>query len=119
MELLKKAVEGAEPNAKKTNVIWGWGKISDATTKKVSDFRDIYFEARLNIAKCVRAMALLEPSPEKKKQGLERALNKIRETHLFYPELGSTEIKATFEKLLREIQRDLGKPIAGLKEFSE
>ncbi|HUP81082.1 MAG TPA: hypothetical protein VM260_21210 [Pirellula sp.] len=117
-ELLKKAVEGAEPNAKKTNVIWGWGKISDATTKKVSDFRDIYFEARLNIAKCVRAMALLEPSPEKKKQGMERAFNKIRETHLFYPELGSTEIKATFEKLLREIQRDLGKPIAGLKEFS-
>ena len=118
MELLKKAIEGAEPNAKKINVIWGWGKISEATSKNLSKFKDIYFEARLNIAKCARAIALLEPSPEKKKQLMERALNKIRETHLIYPELGSPEIKASFEKLLREMQRDLGKPIAGLKEFS-
>ena len=116
-ELLQKAVYGAEPNAKKGNTVWGWGKISTVTATRVTDFKEVFFEARLNIAKGFRLIALAEPNPEKKKQGLEKALSKIRETYQTYPELGSSEIRAGFEKLIRELQQDLGKPVSGLLEF--
>lgn len=116
-ELLKKAVFGAEPNAKKIKIIWGWGEINKVTATRVSDFKEVFFEARLNIAKCFRLIAIAEPTQEKKKQGLENALSKIRETYQTYPELGSSEIRAGFEKLLRELQQDLGKPVSGLLEF--
>jgi hypothetical protein len=116
-ELLKKAVLGAEPNAKRANTIWGWNKISGVTASRVADFKDVFFEARLNIAKDLRLIALTEPTPEKKKQGLERALSKIRETYQTHPELGSNEIRANFEKILRELQQELGKPVSGLLEF--
>ncbi len=117
VDLLKKAVYGAEPNAKKANIIWGWGKISTVTAARVSDFTEIFFEARLNIAKGFRLIALAETTAEKKKLGLEKALSKIRETYQTYPELGSNEIRSGFEKLLRELQQELGKPVSGLLEF--
>lgn len=117
IELIKKAVFGAEPDAKKTNILWGWGKINSVTAARVSDFKEIFFEARLSISSGLRAIALGETNAEKKKQGLERALSKIRETVQTYPELGSPEIRSGFEKLLRELQQDLGKPVVGLQEF--
>lgn len=117
IELIKKAVFGAEPDAKKTNILWGWGKINSVTAARVSDFKEIFFEARLSISSGLRAIALGETNAEKKKQGLERALSKIRETVQTYPELGSPEIRTSFEKLLRELQQDLGKPVIGLQEF--
>ncbi len=117
VDLLRKAVGGAEPDAKKVNVIWGWAKINNQTAARVNDFKEVFFEAQLSIAKAWRSIALVESTAEKKKQGLERALSKIRETYQFYPELGSPELRASFEKLLREIQQDLGKPVTGLQEF--
>jgi len=116
-ELLKKAVFGAELDAKKANTIWGWGRISTVTATRVADFKEVFFEARLNIAKGFRLIAIAEATPEKKKQGLEKALTKIRETYQTYPELGSSEIRAGFEKLLRELQQELGKPVSGLLEY--
>ena len=119
VDLLRKAVFGAEPDAKRLNVIWGWAKINQQTASRVNDFKDIFFEAQLSLARALRSIALVEPTPEKKKQGLERASNKIRETYQFYPEFGSPEMRTSFEKLLREIQQDLGQPVAGLQEFSK
>ena len=117
VELLKKSIYGTEPNAKKVNNVWGWGKISTVTAARIADFKEIFFEARLNIAKGFRLIALAEPTPEKKKIGLEKAVIKIRETYQTYPDLGSPEIREMFEKLLREIQQDLGKTVNGLLEF--
>jgi tetratricopeptide (TPR) repeat protein len=118
VELIKKSIFGAEPNAKKENAIWGWGKISTVTSGRLANFKEIFFEARLNIAKGFRLIALAESTPEKKKQGLEKASIKIRETFQTYPELGSPEIREMFEKTLREIQQDLGKTVNGLLEFN-
>ena len=117
VELLTKAVLGTEPNAKRVNTIWGWNKISSVTASRVADFKDVFFEARLSMAKDLRLIALTETTPEKKKHGLERALSKIRETYQTHPELGSTEIRSSFEKILRELQQELGKPVTGLLEF--
>jgi len=117
LELIKKAIFGAEPKSKTEKVIWGWNTINKRTASRVSDFKEIFFEARLNIAKNLRLIALAEPTPEKKKQSLEKAIGSIRETFQTYPELGSPEIRAGFEKSLREIQQDLGKTVNGLLEF--
>lgn len=119
LALLKKAINGAEPNSKKENVIWGWAKINNKTVNRISDFKEIFFEAQLNIAKIWRAIAIQEATPDAKKRGLEKAVGKIRETHDFYPELGSPEIRAGFEKLCRELQQELGKPAIGLLEFKK
>lgn len=119
VELLKKALLGTEPNSKKVNAIWGWGEIGKRTSARASDFKDILFEARFNVAKCRRAIALGDNNPEQKKLGLERALSDIRQTVLFYPDLGSPANKADFEKLLRELQLELGKQAIGLQEFKK
>ena len=119
VSLIRKSVDGAEPDAKNIKVIWGWAKINNRTAGRISDFKEIFFEAQLSIARAWRSIALLEPTPVAKTQGLEKALGKIRETHQLYPELGSPEIRAGFEKMLREIQQDLGKPVAGLLEFKK
>ncbi len=117
--LLKKAISGAEPDAKKVNAIWGWAKINTKTASRVSEYKETFFEAQLNIAKVWRDMAMLESAPTAKTQGLEKALGKIRETHQFYKDLGSPEIRTNFDKLLRQIQQDLGLPVAGLLAFEK
>ncbi len=112
--LLKKAISGAEPDAKMVNAVWGWAKINAKTASRVTDFKEAFFEAQLNIAKVWREIAMLEATPTAKTQGLEKALGKIRETHQFYKDLGSPEIRSGFDKLLRQIQQDLGQPAQGL-----
>ena len=116
-DLLKKALLGTELNAKNTNIVWGWGHIGKVTSARVNDFMEIFFESRLNVAKCRLGIALSEANADQKKKGIERALGDIRQTFQTYPDLGSPEIQASFEKLLREIQQNLGKPAIGLKEF--
>ena len=118
VDLIKKSIFGSEPNAKRENTVWGWGKISTITAGRIANFKEIFFEARLNIAKGFRLIALNETTPEKKKQALEKAMIKIRETYQTYPELGSPELQSMFEKTLRDIQQDLGKPVNGLLEFN-
>jgi hypothetical protein len=115
-DLLKKALSGTEPNAKKVNQVWGWAQISKVTTSRVNDFKDIYFESRINIAKCRRMIAMTE-TPELRKQWLEKAVTDIRQTLLTFPELGGPESAANFNKLLMELQQDLGRPTIGLSEF--
>jgi hypothetical protein len=115
-ELLKKALLGSEPNDKKVNQVWGWGTISTVTSKRLNDFKEIFFEARLNVAVCRKLMASSE-SGDAKKKTLDRALSDIRQTMQTYPELGGPESLAKFEKLTLEIQQELGKPAIGLNEF--
>ena len=117
--LFKKAINGAEPDSKNVNAIWGWAKINNKIASRVADFKEVYFDTQLNIARILAAIALQEANATAKTQGLERALAKIRETHQFYPELGTPEIYANFEKLLREIQQNLGRPAAGFQEFKK
>ena len=115
-DLLKKALLGSEPNDKKVNQVWGWGQISTVTSKRLNDFKEIFFEARLNIAVCRRAIASTESGDQKKKT-LDRTLSDIRQTMQTYPDLGGPESLAKFEKLTLEIQQELGKPAIGLNEF--
>ena len=114
VELLNKAFRGSEPNAKRTNIVWGWGQISKVTSARINDFKDVFFESRLNIAKCRRMIALNEADATKKKALVEAAIGDIRSTYKTYPDLGGPDRLSQYEKLLIELQQDLGQPGAGL-----
>ncbi|MEQ1826600.1 MAG: hypothetical protein ABL921_11675 [Pirellula sp.] len=118
VDLLKKALFGTEPNAKKTNQVWGWAQISNTTSRQINQHKDAYFESRLSIARCRRQIALTETA-DQRKQTLEKAMSDIRHTYLLTPELGGPESEAKFSKLLKEIQQHLGRPPIGIEEFKQ
>lgn len=118
VDLLNKSYRGTEPDAKKKNIVWGWGQISQVTSSRINQFKDVFFESRYNIAKCLRLIGLTETDPAKKKTKLEAAVDSIRKTYKTYPELGGPEHLPNYEKLLLELQRDLGQPGAGLAAFN-
>lgn len=109
--LLYKAWAGAEPDEKGTNTIWGWNRIAQQTATQLKDdkFRDIYFEARLNIATCQRAAGLLESDAEARKKELNRAITVIRQTKVLHPDFGTPDFKTKFNRLEADIQQDLNR----------
>lgn len=120
VELLKKAIYGAQPDAKKINQIWGWAQIAAVAARRMNDpkYQEIFFEARMSIARCRRAIALTQSGAERT-QSLEQAMKEMRQTYLTYPNLGGPELESEFSKLLKELQTDLGKPPVGLNQFKE
>ena len=98
-------------------VIWGWGTIANKLSRQASAVgdeklqraRDLFFEARLAIAKCLLERAQLAgKSAADKADQLKKAETAIATTRKLYPELGGEVLQARFEKLLKEIQKEQG-----------
>jgi len=114
-EQLTKAVNGYLPSPKnRQNAIWGWGRISVATAGK-PNLEKTFFEARLELARCRYWQGLLEQDPAKREKLLQRAKSDIGQTLFNYPQLGGPEFTERFDKLCREIQRELKQQDTGLK----
>lgn len=108
------ALGGARPaGPQKKNVIWGWGKISQLTSRN-AQFREKFFQARYHVALC----RFLWGKAEKNNDILAKAVTDITKVASLYPELGSPEQRNQFDKLLRRIQTELGQPATGLKKPS-
>jgi hypothetical protein len=107
-EKLRQAMLGAEPQANKKNLIWGWGQIAQRTIN-AQNFQEQFFDARWNIARCRSFLADLETDPEKKKKLYDAAVKDIEQTSVRFPELGGPIKKAEFDRLLREVQQKAGK----------
>jgi hypothetical protein len=112
-EKLKQAMLGAEPQANKKNLIWGYGQIAQLA-RQDPNFQSQFFDARWNIARCRSQLADLETDPAKKQKFYEASLNDIAQTLVRYPELGGPAKKTEFDRLAREIQQKAGKPALGL-----
>jgi hypothetical protein len=110
---LKQAMLGAEPQANKKKLVWGWGQVAQ-TTSRYPNFQAEFFEARLNIARCRSTLGDLESDRDQKQKLYEAAINDIAQTHLRFPELGGKGTMAEFDRLLREVQQKAGKPATGL-----
>ncbi len=112
IELLRKAWGGAEPGANGANSIWGWNRIGQLTASRVSDenFREIYFDARYNLALCRRLIGLAQTNADARKRELTQAAGIVRQTRIVYPNFGSPQIKAKFEQLDEDLKKDLGTP---------
>jgi len=107
--LLKRAWAGSDPNTNKENIIWGWNKIAQMTGGKINDFKEAYFEARYNLALCIRLEGLASQNPEVRQKQLNKSTEVIRGTRLLQPELGTPEFKQKFELLETENSRDLNR----------
>ncbi len=118
-ELYHKAIMGDFMDTKAKppgNIIWGWGKISKLTSGR-KEFREVFLEARYNLALCRFEYAKHAKDAEQKKRQLGLAKQDVLFTYRLTPDLGDEPWKSKFDALTKEIQQALGSPPVGLAEF--
>jgi len=117
---LENAIQGGnELPSTKENLIWGWLKISKVVARMVAanqKYRDAFFEARVNIARC-RYMAAMKSEGDARKQDLAKAKQGIQALAQLYPELGGEKWRAKFDAVMKQIQTASGEKPNGLGEF--
>jgi hypothetical protein len=115
---LREAVMGRKAG---TSVIWGWGGIANKLSKQVGaggKADDLFYDARINIAKCMLERAQLPGKPaDKKTELLASAKKAIAVTRKLYPSLGGESTEKRFEKVLKDIQKAQGLPPRGFEEL--
>ncbi len=118
IDLMKKSIFGSDPNAQRKNTIWGWGQMSKTLSSQIGnreDLKEIFFDARLQLASIRRLIALASPAGADREKLLQQSLGDVRSTYKVYPELGSPEAKKKFDTLAKDIQKDLNLPANGLE----
>ena len=95
------AIKGVRSSEK--GGIWGWGKIANATMPH-AQFRDVFYEARYEIAACQCARAMTLSGAERTKQ-LSAADKTLAVTEKLYPKLGGERWSSKYEELHDEIKR--------------
>ncbi|MDC0307253.1 hypothetical protein OAL18_00530 [bacterium] len=110
----QKALNGGKPDAKGKNLIWGWGKVSQLTSRDPK-YEDMFFKARYHVALCrFRAGKKSKSNPL-----MEKAKSDITKVHALYPAMGGEAHYLKFNKLLKQIETDLGQPAKGLPKATE
>ncbi|UUO08452.1 hypothetical protein M4951_09065 [Blastopirellula sp. J2-11] len=116
------AIQGAEPNDKKQNIIWGWGRIQFILTKYAAKdanqptYREVFFEARYNMALARFQFATRQTTDDAKQKFTAMAEKDILSTEFAYPDMGGEVWRPRFDALLKKIQSALRKPAVGLKK---
>lgn len=90
------------------NRIWGWVKIAQVAqraSRTNEQFRDAFYEARLNIARC-RYLAAMKQSGDARRQDLVKAKQDIQTIAQLYPDLGGERWKGQYDELLKNIKRE-------------
>jgi hypothetical protein len=114
--LYLRAIQGAEidPGTKKP-IIWGWQGISTRTAS-VPQFRNLFHEARYNLALSLYSLAMSKSGSEREKY-LEMANRSIKQTQQLFGSGPEWETwKPQYDKLIRNIQRGLNQKPVGLDE---
>lgn len=114
------AIKGGRPDLKTgKNVIWGWESINHLMTKAVrsdpqnAEYLRLLHESRLQIATC-RLLQGRAASGDRRQELLERAEKIILSVRSFDPTYGGETWRPKYDRLLREIQADLGHNGTGL-----
>jgi hypothetical protein len=109
----KKAIMGDQMIAlKNKNLIWGWGKLSQALGRSAAH-RDLFHECRYSLVLTRYRYAMKSGKTEKAK-ALKHASNEIILTSRMYPDMGGAERKAQYDALLKDVQRAMGEEPKGL-----
>jgi tetratricopeptide (TPR) repeat protein len=119
-EVLNRAIRGDMPQANHKNLIWGWLRLASiadyaarkaaqgedpaaaATRKKITQYQDLFFEARYHAARARYLAAQLANGAAQDKQ-LRTVRQSIESLAKIYPELGGKQWKQKFEDLLQEL----------------
>jgi hypothetical protein len=109
-----KALLGGKPDAQGKNLIWGWGKVSRLTGRDPK-YKDMFFNARYHVALC----RYLSGKKSDSKLLIEKAKSDITTVHALYPAMGGDDHFLKFNKLLKQIEGDLGQPVKGLSKATK
>ena len=97
------AISGGRPaGPKKTNTIWGWGKISKRV-QRAPQYRETFFDARYHIALC----RYLQAKADRRDETMKQAKRDITQIQTLYPDMGGQPSKQRFDKLLAQIEKEL------------
>lgn len=109
-------VTDAKTKQKKNN-IWGWAQLAKVVGSR-PEYKDIFHEARYNLALARYAYAMKKKDAEQKTQ-LSYAKRDIAVMYGFYPDLGGDKWKPQYEALLKNIQIGLGERPLGLAALKQ
>ena len=115
-EKLELAIRGALPQDNKKNLVWGWLRLADIAdhhkrkavqavgekSPKAQKYHDLFFAARLQVARARFTSASFAKGDHRKKQ--QRAAQRnLTSMQRLYPDLGGPRSKAAYLELLNEI----------------
>ncbi|TWU07853.1 hypothetical protein [Stieleria varia] len=103
------ALVGGRPGPDNKNVIWGWAIIS-TQAKRNPAFRDKFFESRYHVALCLYLMGKVK----KNDATMKKAIKDINQMNTLYPDMGGAQQRDKYDRLLKQIQRDVGEKPVGL-----
>jgi hypothetical protein len=112
------AIAGYYDKGLKRKVFWGWAEIS-VRLQRDKDRRDVFHEARINIADCRLKWALCPASANRKTDLLEKAIDDIADVHRFDNALGGSAWRPKYDRLMQDIQRAAGQPPTGVRWLDE
>jgi len=113
--LYLKALAGAEPNPQTgKNIIWGWGRLFQITAK-YPEYRNVFHEARYNLAVCRLNMSSAAKSTDEKTELLNKAKRAILQTQQLYGKGAEWEAwRPRYDELMKKVQRALREKAVGL-----
>jgi tetratricopeptide (TPR) repeat protein len=108
-EYLDMAIHGG----KRYQEVWGWGELSRRVQSEAR-FRDVYHEARYNLALCRLRQALIATDRPQRAALAEAAQADILFTQKLFPDMGGAVWYDSYNELLKRIQRLADRPAVGL-----
>jgi len=114
----RRSIGGGAPGKDGKNLVWGWAKISKMTMTNPK-FADVFHQSRLSLSEARRRAALAEKDAALRAKILDAAKQDLWFTYKLQPDLGGEETTARYDRLLRQVQKDLGMPETGLQEFRD
>ncbi|RIK79072.1 MAG: hypothetical protein DCC67_10890 [Planctomycetota bacterium] len=121
---IERSIRGDLPQPDGKNLVWGWlrlasmaqqarqqaarGTVDAASRERAERFRDLFFEARYNIARSRFLGAGIAPAAERLEH-LQAARTNVLQMKQLYPDLGGERWTAAFNELLRQIDEEVAK----------
>ena len=108
-EYLEMAIQGG----KRYQEVWGWGELARRVQSEAR-FRDVFHEARYNLALCRLRQAQLATDRSQRARLAATAENDILATRRLFPDMGGAVWYDKYNELLKRIQRLADQPAVGL-----
>ncbi len=96
--------------------IWGWGRLAQIVAR-YPQYQDIFHKARYNLTYCRLAQAQKIDDAKEKKALLDQGKEDLRILMHLYPDLGGPLQREKYDRLLKDIQRELREKPIGLDAF--
>jgi tetratricopeptide (TPR) repeat protein len=125
LSAFNRSIQGDLPQKDGRNLVWGWLKlatmansahaqaarvspVTEESRLRANRFKDLFFEARYNVAKSRFLAGKAAPADQRRAQ-FEAAKTNIEQMAKLYPDLGGPSWKPLFDELLKQTNLELEK----------